>query len=145
MKKLILIISAFLCLAGAPAIAHADFNTLQGACTNSTAAAQSPICKQNQAQLNDPNNTNPVAGTTGILQTVTNVMALLTGIVAVAMIISSGITFITAGGNLAGQRSGDNPSKAKKARAQLTAAVIGLLIVALSWSILSFIIEKFVK
>src|SRR5579863_6487253 len=132
MKRLLVIL---LLLAGlvlsAPA-ALAVYDPLSSVCTPGGSAYNSPTCKQYIKQQNNPNS-NPVAGPSGVLQTVTNVMAMITGIVAVVMIIISGFNFMTAGGNIAGQRAGDNPGKAKKARAQLSAAVIGLIIVALSW------------
>lgn len=148
MKRIYISLIASGALFFVPGAVRADFNPLNGPCNsiqNSQQVKSSPTCAQNKEQTSDPNNPNPVAGPKGILQTVTNIMALLTGIAAVGVIISGGITLITAGGNFAGQRSGDNPSKAKKARGQIAAAVIGLVIVALSWTILSFIIEKFVK
>lgn len=119
-------------------------------CYNNGQATTSPICRQDaqqnyQVKSTDLVNSNPVAGPNGILQTVTNIMALLTGIIAVIMIIISGMQFITAGGNFAGQRAGDNPSKARKARANLVSASVGLAIVALSWTIVTFIIQHFVK
>ncbi len=119
-------------------------------CYNNGQAANSPVCRQDAQQnynlsSSDLTTNNPVAGPSGILQTVTNIMALLTGIVAVIMIIVSGMQFITAGGNFAGQRAGDNPSKARKARANLVSASVGAAIVALSWTIVTFIIQHFVK
>ena len=144
MKRLLIVFSLFAGLMLSAPVALAVYDPLGGACSTNAQTAASPTCQQYTQQQNHPNS-NPVAGPSGVLQTVTNIMATITGIVAVIMIIVSGLTYMTAGGNIAGQRAGDNPSKAKKARAQLSAAVVGLLIVALSWSILTFIIQKFVK
>ena len=142
MKKLTIALAILTGIFATGPAALAAYDPLGGACSGQ--AASSPVCQQYANQQNNPNS-NPITGNNGVLQTVTNIMALLTGIVAVVMIIISGFTFMTAGGNIAGQRAGDNPSKAKKARAQLTAAVIGLIIVALSWTIITFIIQKFVQ
>lgn len=139
MKKLVvIIICAFSVLLPAQALAASD-NLLQDVCKT---APSSPVCQQNAAV---PKKGNPIAGPNGILQTVTNIMALLSGIVAVIMIIVSGFTFVTAGGAIGGQRAGDNPTKAKKARATLLAAIIGLVIVALSWSFITFIVQRFIQ
>ena len=146
MKRLLIIPLLLAGLVLSAPVALAVYDPLNRVCVQdpSSSAYNSPTCQQYRDQQGHPDN-NPVAGPSGALQTVTNVMALLTGIVAVVMIIASGINFMTAGGNIAGQRAGDNPGKAKKARSQLSAAVIGLIIVALSWSILTFIIQKFVQ
>lgn len=61
---------------------------------------------------------------------------------AVIIIVYSGFVFATSGGSLSGQRSGDNPSRAKKARATLLGAVIGLVMIALSWAFIRFIIDR---
>ncbi len=144
MKRLLIIFSLLAGLMLSAPVALAVYDPLSSVCVPDSPSINSPTCQQYLKQQKNPNS-DPVAGPTGVLQTVTNIMAMLTGIVAVVMIIISGLSFMTAGGNIAGQRAGDNPSKAKKARAQLNAAVIGLLIVALSWSILTFIIQKFVQ
>lgn len=143
MKKIILTLSvlAFLLV---PASQTYGFDPLSGPCSQS-GAQNTPICQQNTTQQTAKTNDNPVAGPNGVLQTVTNVMAVLTGIVAVVMIIISGFQFVTAGGSIGGQRSGDNPSKARKARSTLLAAVIGLIIVALSWTIITFVVQKIVQ
>jgi len=146
MKRLIILLSLLSILVFSHGMVLAAANDpLGSACAAGTKAASSPVCDQYLKQQNDKNNSNPIAGPTGVLQTVTNVMALLTGIVAVIMIIVSGITFITAGGAPGGQRAGDNPSKAKKARAQLMAAVIGLVIVAMGWTIITFVVQKIIQ
>lgn len=153
MKKLLLSTITALCLvifAGGAVGAYdplcSQYNSggkcVQGPCATTP---DSPICKQNAQQQSASTNENPISGPHGVLQTATNLVALLSGIVAVIMIIVSGAQFITAGGSIAGQRAGDNPSRAKKARATLGAAVTGLVVVALAWSILSFIIQKFVE
>lgn len=143
MKKIILTLFALILLL-IPAGRAYGFDPLSGPCSQS-GAQSTPICQQNTTQQTAKTNENPVAGPNGVLQTVTNVMAVLTGIVAVVMIIISGMQFVTAGGSIAGQRAGDNPSKAKKARANLMAAIIGLIIVALAWTIITFVVQKIVQ
>ena len=53
--------------------------------------------------------------------------------------------YATAGGAAAGQRAGDNPTKAKNARLVLTNAVIGLIIIALAWVVVSFVTQKVIS
>lgn len=144
MKRVIIVIAMLTGLIFVAPATLAVYDPLKSVCVPGTAAYDSPTCKQYRYQQANKNS-NPIAGSDGILQTITNIMAMLTGIVAVIVIIISGFSLMTAGGNIAGQRSGDNPSKAKKARAQLSGALIGLVIVALSWTILTFIIQKFVQ
>lgn len=143
MKRIILMLS-FLAVLLLPAGLTYGFDPLSGPCSQS-GAQNTAICQQNTTQQTSKNNNNPVAGPNGVLQSVTNVMATLTGIVAVVMIVISGFQFVTAGGSIAGQRAGDNPSKARKARSTLIAAVIGLIIVALSWTIITFVVQKIVQ
>lgn len=100
-------------------------------------AADSPSCKQKKEQLTKK--TNPVVTT---IKTAANILALVAAIAAAITIVYSGYVFVTAGGSIGGQRSGDNPTRARQARSTLTGSVIGLIIVALAWSITTFIINR---
>lgn len=107
----------------------------KGTCTNPNAPCgtnpDSAAC--NSAAQQSANKTDPVQHT---LLTTANVMALLTGLVAVGMIMAGGITMITGGAN---------PERAKKARSMISSAIIGLVIVALSWTIVHFVITRLIK
>src|SRR5579872_3915707 len=105
------------------------------------AAANSPVCKD----ANKTGNNNPVSGPKGVIQTATNLIAIAAGIIAVIVIIASGIMYATAGGLAQGQRAGDNPTRAKNARAMLLNAVVGLALIVLTWSLASFIIQKVIS
>jgi hypothetical protein len=109
-------------------------NCTSGACVGK--AASSPACVQAKAQ--DTNNPNPVAGPNGIINTAANIIALVAGIGSVIVIIISGFMFVTAGGAAPGQRSTD-PNRLKTARSALSGAIVGLIIVALAWSIVRFV------
>lgn len=102
-------------------------------------ASDSTVCKQAAKQAEQ--NNNPV---TDIVNTAANIIALIAGVAAVVMIIISGFKFITAGGVAPGQRSGD-PNQIKSARATLTYSVIGLVVVALAWTITRFITDKIIQ
>lgn len=100
-------------------------------------AVNGPICQQKTDQLTKK--TNPVVDT---IHTATNILGIVAGVGAVIIIIYSGFVFVTAGGALSGSRSGDNPNRARQARSSLTGAVIGLIIVALSWAIITFFTNR---
>lgn len=109
------------------------YDPLSGAC--SSAGGTSVTCQENTKQA-AAGNPNPVTGTTGVLRTATNIVAILTGIVAIIMIVISGIRYASSAGN---------QEKAKKARSTLIAAIIGLIIAALAWTIITFVIKKIVQ
>jgi len=121
--------------------ARAQFDPFEDVCTGS--AASSPTCQQKKAQ--EAAGTNPVAGPGGIISDAANIIALVGGIAAVIIIIISGFVFVTAGGAIGGQRAGDSPTRAKNARTVLVGAVIGLVVIALGWSITTFIINTVIK
>jgi predicted secreted protein len=112
------------------------FNPLGGACANAPA---NPACTQNKDQ--NGSNANP---TVNIIRSAADVIALIGGIGAVVIIIISGFMFVTAGGVTPGQRSGD-PNRIKTARATLTGAIVGLIIIALAWTIVAFVTDKLIK
>ena len=90
-------------------------------------APSSPVCQgRNQ-------NTNPIYP---VIRVAAGIVASLTGIAVVIVIIISGFTLITSGGN---------PEAVKKSRSRLFAALIGLVIVAMSWVIISYVIGQLVK
>ncbi len=142
---LIMIVSLGMLVGVAGSRGYAAFDPLQGACTGGTSNTSNPqtsaICKQNQEQATN-GNSNPIAGSNGVIQKATNLIAVISGVIGVVMIIVSGFTLITAGG---AQGGGDNPNKVKKARGRIMASLIGLVIIALAWTIVTFIIQKFVK
>lgn len=118
--------------------ARAEFNPLDKTCSNQN-AAQSPICQQYRKQKGSTEN--PIVNR---IQTVTNLFAVLTGLFAVIIIIYGGFVFATAGGSIGGQRSTDNATRAKQGRAMVTGAVIGLVIVALGWTIVTFVTNNLI-
>lgn len=121
-----------------PVRAHA-FDPFGTSCQGQ--ALNSSVCKDSQKQ----GDKNPIAGPNGVVQRAADLIAVIGGIAAVITIIVSGIMFTTAGGAAAGQRAGDNPTKAKNARATLTNALIGLIIIALAWAIVSFVVQKVIS
>jgi hypothetical protein len=137
MNKLLLILFCAVTFFAATAGASA-YNILGTACKPGQNGSQGSVCQQNAKQNAAPGNGNPVIDR---INTAANIIALIAGIAAVVTIIYSGIQFITAGGVVGGQRAGDNPGGAKKARATLINAIEGLIIVALAWSIVNFVLN----
>jgi hypothetical protein len=90
-------------------------------------AANSPTCQQAQQQQGDP-----IAGPGGIINTAANIIAVITGIAAVVMIIIGGLTIVTSGGNA---------ERNKLGRREILGSVIAVVIVALAWTITSFVIN----
>jgi hypothetical protein len=114
----------------------AAFDLFGSSCTGE--AAKSAVC-QDRAK----GTTNPIAGPNGLISKVANVVAVVGGIIAVIMIIISGFMFMTAGGTPVGQRSTD-PNQLKKARATLFGAIVGLVVIALAWTITRFVTDKII-
>ncbi len=123
-------------------VKDASGNCTTGACKG--LAANGPVCTDNQKQLTAANNPNPIGGPNGIIHKVADIFALVAGIASVIIIIYSGFVFVTAGGAIGGQRAGDNPTRAKNARGALIGALVGLAIVALAWTITTFVTNNFI-
>lgn len=85
------------------------------------------ICKDKNTQKN------PVIN---VISVATNIIAVFAGVIAVIMVIVSGIQMITSGGN---------QENIANARRRLVAALIGVAIIALSWTIISFVINNLIK
>lgn len=127
MKRLILCLLLLLGLitvtAGAPALASSNDQLFAG-------------CNQVQDNLvcNDKNTTtNPASR---IIKDATDIVALLTGIAAVIIIIIGGLTMATSGGN---------SEAISNSRKRIVAAVVGLVIVALAWTLITFLTDKLIK
>ena len=91
-----------------------------------------PICQQhpNAAGCAKAGSENPA---NHVLKVAADIIAIMTGIAAVILIIAGGFGMITSGGNT---------EAATNARKRITSAVIGLVIVALAWTIITFAIDK---
>lgn len=89
-------------------------------------ARKSAVCQ-------DKTNTNPVSGNHGLLLKIIRLVGMIAGVAAVIMIIIGGFQYLVSSGDA---------TKAASARNTLIFAVIGLLVVILAASILSFVINK---
>ena len=103
-----------------PALA---FDIFGGAC-GTNGSSTSAVCS-------NTNTGNPLTGSNGLLLKIADVVAVLAGIAAIIVIIVSGFTLVASGGDAA---------KAKSARSAIIGAVIGLVIIALAATIVSFVL-----
>lgn len=111
----------------APA-AHA-YSPFSEACDNNNGLSTdgSVVCA-NKSSTQDP-----ITGNSGILLKVTNFMAVIAGIIAVFIIIVSGIRFIVSGGD---------PAKVSQAKNTILYSVIGLVVIVFARTIIVFIINR---
>ena len=129
-----LLILPTLTITSGAVLAADPFNPLDKACQG--AAASSPTCQDAKGTEN------PVAGPNGIINKTPNIIALVAGIGAVIMIIIGAFEFVTAGGTGFKAAAGAAPTKAAKARARISSAVIGLVVVALAWALVRLITNR---
>ena len=127
-KKILLALLALpLLVAGVlqlPAVAHAD---------NSTDAAKASSCAGIGGEIVDGKCVTGSNSLDKIISNVVNFLSVLVGIVAVIMIMVGGFKYATAAGD---------SGKVSSAKSTIVYAVIGLVIVALSQTIVKFVIGK---
>jgi Type IV secretion system pilin len=124
-KLLIALTSIFLLTAAVPASSVSAFNLFPDKICQSTdtGGSKSSVCEPAK------DNKNPVARLIG---SVVNLVALVAGAVAVLMIIIAGYQFVTSGGSA---------ETVTKARSRITGALIGLIIIALAWTIIRIVMD----
>lgn len=124
MKRLIIFITTIVCLL-IPSVAFA-YNPLDTACHPVTGGTvNSSACS---VSSNDP-----ITGPQGVLRKVTLMLAVIASVAAVIIIIVSGFRYIAANGD---------PQKAASARSGIVGALIGLVIIAASTTIVVFVVSK---
>lgn len=128
MRRLLLVVGLATLLV-VPAAGHAaaydpfaGFKDSGGGCT--TTAQNAVVCSTDGKD--------PISGSNGILKKITNLIALLAGVVAVILVVISGFQFITSGGD---------PGKVASARSALIGALVGVVIVVAAQAILVFVLR----
>jgi len=111
MKKTIK--TALVALLLAPATTLADINT---PCPNNN-----PACQGDRGLID-------------LITTISNVILLLVGVVAVLFLIIGGFQYISSAGN---------PESIGKAKSTILYAIIGILVTLLAWAAVTFIIGQF--
>ena len=122
-KKLSVLFASFLTVAitaSAFLSAPVSANVLDEACTSNPDSA---LCTEGQTTSVDT-----------VIDTIVNVLFLLVGLLAVIMIIVSGIRFVTSSGNSGAVES---------AKKTLLYSVIGLIVALLAYAIVNFVLDTF--
>jgi cytochrome bd-type quinol oxidase subunit 2 len=91
---------------------------------------QSSVCEANNKSKNSNGKDNVVLDS---INKAVNIVAVVTGMMAVIMIIIAGFTYATAGGNA---------EETKNARNRILWSAIGLAIISLAWTITRFITNE---
>ena len=129
MKRLaLLLLTGFvlaLPISGGVAVVYAQ-NPLDPACDTLEDPSQSPSCSPDGTD-------NPLTGADGLLALISNIIAFVAGVAAVIMIMIGGFRYITANGDA---------QSATNAKKTVFAAAIGLLVIAASWSIITFVLRS---
>jgi|GEM_PF-1539801 hypothetical protein len=125
------ILVVFLAPATALATVTGNNDTLfNNVCSGS--GANSVVCQDGGVSGSNASS-NPLLGPDGLLLKISGVIAVIAGVAAVIVVIVSGMRYITSGGD---------PAQAKGARSQLTNALIGIVIIILSESIIAFLLSR---
>ena len=127
MSKILAIILTVLAvsvsLVPARALAFDPFNAI---CNNG--GSGSALCQEKSK-----NSTDPLTGSNGLFHGIAMFVAIAAGVAAIIVIIIGGLKYVTSGGDAA---------KAKSAKDAIVAALIGLVIIVLAGSIISFILGR---
>jgi hypothetical protein len=110
--------------------ARASAFDLFGSPCSDVKAKNSAACVDSAKAQSQTAHNNVVLNT---IQTAANILAFLGGVVAVLVIIISGLTFVLSGGN---------NEEVTNARRRIIYAAAGLAIIALAWTIISFVLQK---
>lgn len=127
MRKLIVLISVLVFgWSVALAAPHAYAVDVLNGANCSGAAKSSAVCEGKTTQ-------NPVSGKNGLLLKIVKIVGIAAGVAAVIMIVIGGFQYLLSAGDA---------TKAANARNTIIYAAVGLLVVVLAASILSFVLNK---
>lgn len=124
MRRLVTTFIALVCLLlpTLSATASAAFNPLGGACSAGGNAASSSACGTNGSDT--------ISGKNGVLKKASAIIASVAGIAAVIIIIVAGLTYVSSGGN---------SQRIESARNAIINTVVGLAIIALAATIITYV------
>jgi hypothetical protein len=124
MKRLIVLVATLLWLC-VPSVALA-YNPLDNACkTQGGAGSGSVAC--------GANGSDPISGTNGVIEKTTILIASIAGVAAVIIVIVGGFMYVTSGGNA---------QRAEAARTAIIGALVGIAIIAIAASIITFVVSR---
>ena len=113
--------------------AYADNGLFNQVCnTSGNAPSTSAVCQSASKQ----GTSNPIAGQNGIIHKVTVILSLVGGVAAIILAVLSGLTMVTSAGN---------SEKVANARRRLIYAVIGLIVIALAYAMVTYVILHFIS
>lgn len=115
--------------AKAPAAAPAKASAASTACTGTGDTTKDQVL----GGVGDVGGKCADSGATSIFKTVTNILSLVAGAVAVIMVMISGFKYVTSGGDA---------NKVASAKSTLVFALIGIAIAALAQTLVHFVINK---
>jgi hypothetical protein len=122
----IIIFSALIFCVMLPSAAYANDSALFSACNTNAQTQASPVCQDKGTTTNPVNH---------IIKVAADIIAILTGVSAVIFIILGGLTMVTSSGNT---------EAVGNARKRITYAVVGLVVVSLAWTIITFVTDKLI-
>lgn len=111
----------------------AQTNPLENACDRGSGASNSSVCTEAEASTGG---TNPITGDGGIANTIARLLSFIVAVASVIMLILGGLAFVTAGGN---------PEQESRARKRVIYGVVGLAVAVLSWTIITFVLERLLE
>lgn len=124
-RRLLLAVTLLsLCLFAAP-LRAAAFDPFGGSVCSGQ-QAQSAVCTSKTTQ-------DPITGTSGVLDNITNIIAGIAGGAAVILIIIGGLRYVTSGGEA------DKVASAKKT---VMNALIGIAVIVLARALIDFVITR---
>lgn len=126
MKRLFLAVALMiLCLSAAP-VQAAAIDIFKGVNCNKSGAGSSAVCSSKTGQ-------DPIAGENGALAEAITIVAIVAGFAAIILLIVGGIRYITSGGDA---------SKIASAKNTVINALIGLAIIVLAQTLITFVIKR---
>jgi hypothetical protein len=103
-------------------------------CSNgSSGAPASEVCRENGKADTDTKGNNVITRT---IETAANLIAILTGVISLVMIIVSGLTLVTSGGN---------SESVASSRRRIVYSLVGLAVVSFAWVITRFVIDNIIQ
>jgi hypothetical protein len=106
------------------------FNLFGTPCSRGSAQANSAVCTQADKGNRSDKNNNVILDT---IRTAANIVASVTGVAAVIMIIVGGFSYVTSAGN---------SEQVANARRRIINSAIGLVVIALAWTITTFVLNN---
>ena len=126
LAKIVLVTTTIVMITLPVPVLASNGGIFNGVCGPGGVGNSSTVCQDNST-------TNPLVGSNGLLLKISAVIALIAGVAAVIVILISGLSYITSGGD---------PAKAQRARGALVGALVGVVVIVLAESIIGFVLSR---